>query len=124
AILRRIAETVEHFDTAGAVGGAVTEAAKRLYGFELQFGPYAVAQLRLLAEMQSLGASGTPQLFVTDTLANPFADKETGQGIYKEISKSRLAVAKVKREAPITVVIGNPPYKNAAMGKGSWVEEG
>lgn len=124
AILRRIAETVEHFDTAGAVGGALTEAAKRLYGFELQFGPYAVAQLRLLAEMQSLGASGTPQLFVTDTLADPFADKETGQGIYKEISKSRLAAAKVKREAPITVVIGNPPYKDKANGKGAWIENG
>lgn len=124
AILRRIAETVEHFDTAGAVGGAITEAAKRLYGFELQFGPYAVAQLRLLAEIQTLGGSGTPQLYVTDTLADPFADQETGQGIYKEISKSRLAAAKVKREAPITVVIGNPPYKNEAMGKGSWVENG
>lgn len=124
AILRRIAETVEHFDTAGAVGGALTEAAKRLYGFELQFGPYAVAQLRLLAEMQSLGATGTPQLFVTDTLADPFADKETGQGIYKEISKSRLAAAKVKREAPITVVIGNPPYKDKANGKGAWIENG
>lgn len=122
AILKNIAETVEHFDTAGAVGGAITEAAKRLYGFELQFGPYAVAQLRLLAEMQTLGASGSPQLFVTDTLADPFADKETGQGIYKEISKSRLAAAKVKREAPITVVIGNPPYKDKANGKGAWIE--
>ncbi|WP_420606268.1 type ISP restriction/modification enzyme [Novosphingopyxis sp.] len=124
AILRKIAATVEHFDTAGAVGGAITEAAKRLYGFELQFGPYAVAQLRLLAEMQTLGASGTPQLFVTDTLADPFADQETGQGIYKEISKSRLAAAKIKREAPITVVIGNPPYKDKANGKGAWIESG
>ncbi|MCP9221490.1 N-6 DNA methylase [Erythrobacter sp. LQ02-29] len=124
AILRSIAATVEHFDTAGAVPGAITEAAKRLYGFELQFGPYAVAQLRLLAEMQTLGASGAPQLFVTDTLADPFADKETGQGIYKEISKSRLAAAKVKREAPITVVIGNPPYKDKANGKGAWIENG
>ncbi len=124
AILRNIAETVEHFDTAGAVGGAITEAAKRLYGFELQFGPYAVAQLRLLAEMQTLGATGTPQLYVTDTLADPFADTETGQGIYKEISKSRLAAAKVKREAPITVVIGNPPYKDKANGKGGWIESG
>lgn len=124
AILRNIAATVEHFDTAGAVGGAVTEAAKRLYGFELQFGPYAVAQLRLSAEMAALGASGTPQLFVTDTLADPFADKETGQGIYKEISKSRLEAARVKREAPITVVIGNPPYKDKANGKGAWIENG
>lgn len=123
AILRKIAATIEHFDTEGAVGGALTAAAKRLYGFELQFGPYAVAQLRLNAEMLALGAQGTPQLFVTDTLADPFADKETGQGIYKEISKSRLEAAKIKREAPITVVIGNPPLQRQGQWEGGMGRE-
>ena len=33
---------------------AIAAAAKRLFGFEMQFGPFAVAQLRLLAEMRSL----------------------------------------------------------------------
>jgi hypothetical protein len=50
----------------------------------------------------------TPRLFVTDTLGDPFADLETGQGIYREISKSRTEANKVKRSEPITVVIGNP----------------
>ena len=35
-------------------GPAIAAAAKRLFGFELQFGPFAVAQLRLLAEMRAL----------------------------------------------------------------------
>lgn len=124
AILRRIAETIGHDEGEGSVGGAITEAAKRLYGFELQFGPFAVAQLRLTAEMMEFGASGTPQLFVTDTLADPNADVESGTGIYREISKSQRAANEVKRSAPITVVIGNPPYKEGARGKGAWVENG
>lgn len=124
AILRRIAETVEKDEGEGSVGGAITEAAKRLYGFELQFGPFAVAQLRLTAEMMAFGASGTPQLFVTDTLADPNADVESGTGIYREISRSQRAANEVKRSAPITVVIGNPPYKEKARGKGAWVESG
>ena len=31
---------------------------------------------------------------------------------------------KIKRETPITVVIGNPPYKDKAGGLGGWIEHG
>ncbi|MDQ8758327.1 N-6 DNA methylase [Sphingosinicella sp. LHD-64] len=124
AILRAIAKSVEKDEGAGAVPGAISSAAKRIYGFELQFGAYAVAELRLLAEMIALEAEGTPGLFVTDTLSDPYADIEAGTGIYKEISKSRAEANKIKREQPITVVIGNPPYKEKAKGKGSWIENG
>jgi hypothetical protein len=31
----------------------VEKAASRMFAFEMQFGPYAVAQLRLIAEMQA-----------------------------------------------------------------------
>ncbi|HWH22510.1 MAG TPA: type ISP restriction/modification enzyme [Allosphingosinicella sp.] len=124
AILRAIAKSVEKDEGEGAVAGAISQAAKRIYGFELQFGAYAVAELRLLAEMIALEAEGTPALFVTDTLSDPYADIEAGTGIYKEISKSRAEANKIKREQPITVVIGNPPYKEKAKGKGSWIENG
>ena len=36
---------------AGAVPGVIRDALKRVIGFEMQFGPFAVAQLRILAEM-------------------------------------------------------------------------
>lgn len=124
ATLRAIAASVVADEGEGAVAGAITEAAKRLYGFELQFGAFAVAQLRLLAEMIDLGADGSPGLFVTDTLSDPHADFESGQGIYREISKSQRLAGEVKRAQPITVVIGNPPYKEKAKGKGSWIESG
>ena len=124
AALRHIAANVTADEGEGAVPGAITEAAKRLYGFELQFGAFAVAQLRLLAEMIDLGAEGTPGLFVTDTLSDPNAEFERAPGIYGFLSRSQAAANEVKRTQPITVVIGNPPYKNAAKGKGSWVENG
>lgn len=111
ATMRAIAATVAERDDEGMVGGAIEEAAKRLYGFELQFGPFAVAQLRLLAEMIDLGADGSPGLFVTDTLSDPHAAFESGQGIYREISKSQRLAGEIKRAQPITVVIGNPPYQ-------------
>ena len=102
--------------------GAIDAAAKRLIAFEMQLGPFAVAQLRLLAEIA--GADGTHsrrspelRLFVTDTLGNPFVEEETARRrSYEPIAKSRRDANKIKREEPITVVIGNPPYKEKAKG--------
>ncbi len=127
--LRRIAENVEKDQGAGAVGPAIAAAAKRLFGFEIQFGPFAVAQLRLLAEMRALtkAKKATPpelNLYITDTLGNPFVEEEQLPQIVEAIAKSRREATKVKREQPITVVIGNPPYKNQAGEKGDWVEAG
>ena len=44
--------------------------------------------------------------------------------IVEAIAKSRREANKVKREQPITVVIGNPPYKEKAEGRGGWIEDG
>ena len=122
-LLRHMADWKEADEGEGAVGPFITEAAKRLYGFELQFGPFAVAQLRLHAEMIELKASGSPHLFVTDTLGDPNQAFERGTGIYAALSKSQEEANEVKRTQPITVVIGNPPYRERAMGRGGWVED-
>ena len=42
--------------------------------------------------------------------------------ILAPIAKSRKEANKIKREETITVVIGNPPYKEKAKGLGGWVE--
>ncbi len=132
-VLRRIAETVEP-DGQGAVHDAVRAAVPRLIGFELQFGPFAVAQLRLLAEIVDLTTpeGGAPpettpdlQLFVTDTLGNPFVGKEDWiPTSLKPLAESRRRANEIKRREPITVVIGNPPYKDKAKGLGGWIESG
>lgn len=131
-VLRRIAKIVSEDQGPGAVQGAIEAAAKRIIGFELQFGPFAVAQLRLMAEMHALMT--TPQtpmpelpdlkLFITDTLGNPFVEDETLGRVYEPVAKSRREANKLKREQPIMVVIGNPPYKNQAGGQGGWIEDG
>jgi hypothetical protein len=63
-------------------------------------------------------------LFITDTLGNPFVEEEQLPQIVEAIAKSRREANRVKREQPITVVIGNPPYKEKADGRGGWVEKG
>jgi hypothetical protein len=126
-VLRRIAQTVEEDEGAGAVRGAIEAAAKRIIGFEMQFGPFAVAQLRLIAELQTLMQKPPlPELrlYITDTLGNPFIEEEWLPQIYEPVAKSRRDANTVKKETPITVVIGNPPYKEKAEGRGGWIEKG
>jgi hypothetical protein len=129
-VLRRIAETARA-DGPGAVPGVVRAALRRVIGFELQFGPFAVAQLRLLAEVADLlKVKGTVpedlrlRLYVTDTLGNPDEEAEYIPQILRPLAESRRQANAVKRAEPITVVIGNPPYKEKAMGRGGWVESG
>lgn len=126
-IFRQIAQTVELDEGAGAVGAAVAAAARRVIGFEIQFGSFAVAQLRLLAEMHALipgGAAPDLRLYVTDTLGNPYVEEERLPQLYQAIGRSRRDANEIKRNEPITVVIGNPPYKEKAKGRGGWVEAG
>jgi len=132
-VLRHIAATVANDQGIGAVPGAIEAAAKRLIGFEMQFGPFAVAQLRLIAEFQSL--MKTPQdptpttpdirLFITNTLGDPFVEEDDWIPRYAQpVAESRRDANKIKRSERITVVIGNPPYKNQAGGLGGWIERG
>jgi len=126
-IFRQIAATVEDDQGAGAVPAAVSAAAGRVIGFELQFGPFAVAQLRLIAEMHSLIPTGEIpdlRLYVTDTLGNPYVEEERLPQILQPIARSRRDANAIKRGEPITVVIGNPPYKEKAKGHGGWIEKG
>jgi hypothetical protein len=128
-VLRKIATTIADDQGEGAVGPAIADAVKRIFGFELQFGPFAVAQLRLIAELQSLiGSLGTkipaPRLYVTDTLGDPYAAETQFSAMVAAIGESRREANRIKRDVPIHVVIGNPPYKEKAKGRGGWIEKG
>ena len=107
---------------------ALNRLAKNLYGFELQSGPFSVAELRLNQTLKELGAD-VPEdglnLYVADTLSDPYAKQKPVNGnTLRLLSQLSNKATRVKREVPIQVCIGNPPYKDKAEGMGGWVESG
>ena len=125
-ILRQIATTIEADEGAGAVPEAIDAAVKRLIAFEMQLGPFAVAQLRIYAELFHLmgrAPKSPPRMFVTDTLGSPYIEQEWLPAMFAPIADSRKQASKIKLQEPITVVIGNPPYKEKAKGRGGWIED-
>ncbi len=126
-IIDRIAARVGEDEGPGAVAARLAEASSRLVGFELQAGPYSVAELRLAAEFTrhaaALPADGL-RLFLADTLSNPYEVEEQLSAQYRQIAQSRQRANRVKAEDPVVVVIGNPPYRERSRGSGGWVETG
>jgi len=122
-----VAAQAEAADGPGIVGSVLTGLAERLIGFEIQTGPYAVAELRTTDLMRTYRAdppSDGMRLYVTDTLDDPYAQHtQLGSGL-AAISKSRRQADEVKASTDVTVVIGNPPYRERAEGRGGWVERG
>jgi hypothetical protein len=127
-ILRSIATSVAADQGPGAVPPVLADSLYRLVGFELQLGPFAVAQLRLLAELAEFGVSDVgPQAlrtYITNTLDDPFVEETQLGTWYKPITDARRAANKVKATEQVLVVTGNPPYKDRSRGAGGWIEHG
>jgi hypothetical protein len=126
-VIESIASTVEQTQGPGAVRARLRKAANRIVGFELQAGPYAVAELRTLATFDRHKADPPPdglRLYVTDTLDDPYVEDVRLGAVYEPIARSRREANKVKKDVPVLVVLGNPPYGAKAKGLGGWVEQG
>ncbi|MGH3536677.1 MAG: N-6 DNA methylase, partial [Pseudonocardiaceae bacterium] len=127
-ILDTVFDRVERSDGTGEAREVLSSMANRLVGFELQMGPYAVSELRLTDLLAHRGveltAADRMPLHVTNTLDDPFRIQPTLASFLKAIADSTRQADRIKAELPVTVVIGNPPYRERANGDGSWVESG
>jgi hypothetical protein len=109
---RRIEEAMG----AGSVPDAVSDMAMRLHGFEILVGPYTVAHFRVSAAIEERGGQpgeGLP-ILLCDTLLPPHEEPEvpTQFGFMSAaLTEERRAADDVKRDVPIMVILGNPPYR-------------
>jgi len=98
----------------------------RIFGFELLMAPYAVAHLKLGLLLQETGYrfEGDQRLgiYLTNALEEPREKYETLAGFGRFISEEGNEAAKIKREEPIMVVLGNPPYAKHSANKGRWID--
>ena len=100
----------------------------RLFGFELLIAPYAICHLKLALEIGGLGFA-MPQgerlnVFLTNTLEKP-DDASSNQTVLMahEIAREASDADAVKRDKPVMVVLGNPPYSGHSANKGKWIRE-
>ena len=123
-----IAKIRERFDgNAGAWPGYVAEhLLPRLFGFELLMAPYAVAHMKLGLELEQSGydfaSDERLRVYLTNTLEE--AHEMSGLPLFTQwLAEESRAASEVKRDAPVMVVLGNPPYSGHSVNKGEWIEE-
>jgi hypothetical protein len=96
----------------------------RLNGFELMMAPYAVAHMKLGLKLRQTGydfASGERlRVYLTNTVEEPVEAHET-LALAGFLSKEASAAARVKRQTPVTVILGNPPYSYSSRNTGEWI---
>ncbi len=84
---------------------------KRIFGFELLVAPYTIAHLKLSQFLQEHGWHDDERLriYLTNTLEQPAEMVET-QPFAPFLSDEANEALSVKRDKPILVILGNPPY--------------
>ena len=100
----------------------------RLFGFELLMAPYAIAHLKLAIEIGDdprrfmMPNGGRLNVFLTNALEE--AHKEAAVAMFAaEIAQEARQADAVKRDHPVMVVIGNPPYAGHSANKGKWIRD-
>jgi len=95
----------------------------RIFGFELLIAPYAIAHLKLDMQLQDLGyrfrSDQRLGIYLTNTLEE--AAKRSENLFANWISDEANAAAKIKRDDPILIVLGNPPYSGISANNGEWI---
>ncbi|WP_037347527.1 type ISP restriction/modification enzyme [Sciscionella sediminilitoris] len=124
-VINAVATTIAADEGPGAVAPHLRELAGRLIGFENQAAPYAIAELRVHSLLKRRHRSEVPhseRRFLADTLDDPDVQALPLGTMYEAINKSRRGANQVKREEPVMVVLGNPPYADKAAGTAPWIE--
>ncbi|MFO1372023.1 MAG: type ISP restriction/modification enzyme [Candidatus Competibacteraceae bacterium] len=120
--LRFIAERLRENGSDALLAHDLKQAAMtRVFGFEIMPAPFVVAHLQLGLLLQTLGAplDETKQERVAVYLTNALTgweslEKPKQHSLLPELEQERTTASRMKQQAPILVVLGNPPYNGFA----------
>lgn len=99
---------------------------KNFYAFELMMAPYAVGHLKMSFLLEELGyklqKDDRFKLYLTNTLEMEELAQTEFPGMASLSEESHLA-GKVKKETPILVILGNPPYSGISANVNPWIDK-
>ncbi len=95
----------------------------RLNGFEFMMAPYAIAHLKLDMVLSETGyvpkKNNRLRIYLTNSLEE--CDPNTGTLFAQWLAQEASEANFVKRDTPVMVMIGNPPYSGISSNNGEWI---
>jgi len=99
---------------------------QNFYAFELMMAPYAIGHLKMSFLLEELGYKLKEderfKFYLTNTLEMEELAQTNLPGM-ASLSKEAHLAGKVKKEQPILVVLGNPPYSVSSTNKSKFIEK-
>ncbi|NJK44105.1 MAG: N-6 DNA methylase [Pleurocapsa sp. SU_196_0] len=99
----------------------------RIHGFEFLIAPYTLAHLKLDFLLSRTGYTlerdERVRVYLTNTLEEPRAVDENFLPLAAALQREALEASGVKRDSPVMVVMGNPPYSGHSANKGQWIAD-
>ena len=97
----------------------------RLNGFEYLMAPYTMAHLKVatalrLNELQE-DLPERLNIFLTNSLDKDYPEERLD--FAKFITDESNAASRIKRDTPVMVVMGNPPYNEKSANNGDWIKD-
>lgn len=97
----------------------------RMNGFEYLVAPYTMAHLKLATALKLDATNGNIpdrlNIYLTNSLEE-YHPEET-LDFAKYITDESNAASSIKRDTPVMIVMGNPPYNEKSANKGTWIKD-
>lgn len=125
-IQKAVGEYEQKYGSGGKQGFIKKHILQNFYAFELMMAPYAIGHLKMGFMLDELGYHLEDderfKLYLTNTLEMEDLAQVQIPGL-SSLSEESHEAAKVKKDEPILVILGNPPYSGISSNINKWTEE-
>jgi predicted helicase len=126
AVKQAVEEFVSRYGEGGRDDFIKEHIMRNFYAFELMIAPYALGHVKISFLLEECGhklrEDERMQFFLTNTLELEDIEQTSLPGMASLAEESRKA-GKVKKDTPIWIILGNPPYFGMSSNKGEWITD-
>lgn len=126
AAQQAVAEFEDKYGSGGRTDFIRSHILKNFYALELMMAPYAVGHLKMSFFLEELGHrlndNERVPFYLTNTLDTEELEQSRLPGLSALAEESRLTGV-VKKQTPILLILGNPPYSGHSSNTGTWIRE-
>ncbi|HPD33953.1 MAG TPA: N-6 DNA methylase [Candidatus Kapabacteria bacterium] len=129
-LAKAVEVAVEEFESKYGKGGIESflknQILENFYAFELMMAPYAIGHIKMSFLLEELGYKLSDdervKYYLTNTLDMVELQQSKLPGM-SSLSKESHHALEIKKDVPILVILGNPPYSGVSTNKGKWITD-